>query len=64
MSDTLNWTWSPDTGFQYTDEATPEEERPSVIPINSESCVDWEGLVSEIDSSKSIPPEGNHGDFA
>ena len=41
-----------------------EEERPFVIPINSESSVDLEGLVSEIDSSKSIPPEGNHGDFA
>ena len=41
-----------------------EEERPHVIPVNSDSGFDLGGVVSEIESSESIPPEGNHGDFA
>jgi len=39
-----------------------EEERPHVIPVNSESSFDVEGLVSEIESSKTLPPAGNHND--
>ena len=40
-----------------------EEEQLYVIKVNSESSLELEALVSEIESSKSIPPEGDYSEF-